>query len=294
MQQSQTQHTDPLWHTPSYAWPLKQQQDDPQSPTIFDFAEDDSVFIAPNPFAGPPTSTAPYHYSDAVLDSPFLLDHASTPSPTFAQIEPPAVHAAPYHHQHHGHHHGHHHSLSHDGHPQQQLSRPLLLAHRTSLPISIPSSPYRHQGFIQHSAPAAYSPIRMVHTTPIDRIPASPIEDDAGRKRRQRSPEPADLLVSSPTDGLGRCKSPCPTQTPSRLLFVASDAAIVACTSAPADHVRVPFVSLAPPAKSELHPPKQAPSTWQVRLPQCSSCYMSVLTLHSGLLRRLARGPSCP
>lgn len=99
---------------------------------------------------------------------------------------------------------------------QQQGVRPLMLAHRTSLPISIPSTPYRQQRFIQHSAPATYSPIRMVqerrHST---------YADDAPRKRK-RTPD----LGGDISGGGDKDKGA--------------------------------------PARSELHPPKQAPSTWQV------------------------------
>lgn len=68
--------------------------------------------------------------------------------------------------------------------PAPQAIRPLMLAHRTSLPMSIPSTPYRQQRFMQHSAPAAYSPIRLVHERRLSTMAA----DDPSRKRK-RSPE---------------------------------------------------------------------------------------------------------
>lgn len=173
-------HRQPLFHAPSYN-------------PVFSVDTDASAF--------------PDHVIDSPSD-PFLLDSPwmsaagpDTPltvagSPTFAHAQPPPLVPAPG-------------SL-----PAPQAIRPLMLAHRTSLPISIPSTPYRpQQRFIQHSAPAAYSPIRQVRERRHSTMAAG---DDAPRKRK-RTPDP---FEKEKTQG--------------------------------------------PPQRSELHPPKQAPSTWQV------------------------------
>lgn len=179
-----------------------------------------------------PVDHDPSAYPDNLIDSPsdpFLLDSpwmsAAVPdnpvmggSPTFAP------------------------ALSSGSLPAPQAIRPLMLAHRTSLPISIPSSPYRQQRFMQHSAPAAYSPIRLMHERRHSTMAAP---DDAPRKRK-RTP---DLLEKEKDKGesapmLSGGLPPCAPFNP----------------AAPSDL----FACLGPPQRSELHPPKQAPSTWQV------------------------------